>query len=120
MITWKRVKFFLFALFFLSQVVYNPIAFPKPVWPVAPLFGAVLLVSVGLTVVYSINWLLGWRVLSATFGGLGVVVLVRGFGASLSQTFAGVVLLGGAAGAFWATKPLQSRLQPSPTPPEVN
>jgi hypothetical protein len=116
----KRVKFFLFALLYLSLVVYNRVAFPRPVWPVAPVFAALVLVSAGLTVVYSINWLLGYRVLSATFGGLGLVVFLRGFGASLSQTFAGVVLLGGSAGAFWAKKPLRSRLKPSHTPPVAN
>jgi hypothetical protein len=93
MITRKRLWFFLWNLFLsFAAVTYGRVLRGLPWRTAVAVVAGQVLASAAVTALFSVRPRTACYASSAVFGAAGIVILVRGFDASLSQTIEGILV----------------------------
>ena len=105
MITRERLWFFLWTLFLsFAAVSYGRVLRGLPWRTAFAVVAGQVLASAGLTALFYIRPRIACYVSSAVFGAAGVLIFLRGFSESFSQTMGGISVLAGAAFLFLWTR----------------
>jgi len=105
MITRERLWFFILTLGLSFDGATSSDLLRGLTWRAAvPVIAGLVLASAGLTALFYIRPRIACYVSSAVFGAAGVLIFLRGFSESFSQTMGGISVLAGAAFLFLWTR----------------